>query len=134
MNTKDAQVLTGCTWADADSVADILEEVFDIRPVLSFAFNWALDLSLGTIPQDIVTPSMAQSYLRCDWDTASRMAPRLQELFRMAESTHAIIIWYNKLCSSILQTPKFVASANKNMDYTRRNLAQPLFPIESPPI
>lgn len=30
MNTKDAQVLTGCTWADADSVADILEEVFDI--------------------------------------------------------------------------------------------------------
>jgi hypothetical protein len=115
MNTKDAQVLTGCTWADADSVADILEEVFDIRPVLSFAFNWASDLSLGTIPQDIVTPSMAQSYLRCDWDTASRMAPRLQELFRMAESTHAIIIWYNE------QIPIY-----KNY----QNLDQPSFPID----
>ena len=76
MNTKDAQVLTGCTWADAGLVGDILGEIFDIRPELSFAFDWGSKLSLETIPQDVVTTRMAQSYLRCDWGTAFHMAPR----------------------------------------------------------
>lgn len=115
MNTKDAQVLTGCTWAEAGWVGDILEEIFDIRPELSFAFDWGSKLSLETIPQDVVTTRMAQSYLRCDWGTAFRMAPRLQELFRMAESTHAIIVWYNG------QMPIY---------RIHQNLDQPSFPID----